>query len=318
MKNVFIIILLGLTTSQIGCKNGKSKITIATSKNMWCSLTLIAVEKNYFDEEGLDATVNYLEAGRFCLDAVLSKSADFGNIVDVNVGYLGFTANENINIICEISRAITSGIIAKKSRGITTPVDLKSKTLAFSSGTTSDIFASRFLLKHGIPTDSISFSKIQPKSIVTNMLAKDGADAASTWEPFLSTIKKQLGDDAIIFEEPDIYTAREFVAIRKDWGKSNKSKIEAFLRAIKKANEFALNHKEEAQTIVAKATNLDIQLVKSTWDKYRIGLGFNRNTIIGDINQIGHDILRQQEYRGKTLPDYRKYLDSTYFSEINK
>ena len=93
-----IIILL------FGCKSEKRKVKLAASKNLWNSIALIAIDQKYFEEEGLDVTVNYLDAGRFCMDAVLSKSADFGNCVDVNVGYLAYSENKNILLINEIFR----------------------------------------------------------------------------------------------------------------------------------------------------------------------------------------------------------------------
>src|ERR1041385_719450 len=251
-KITFITVLLFGTLVLAGCQHSQTKVTLAASKNLWNSLPLIAIDKDFFTEEGLDVTVNYLEAGRFCMDAVLSKSADFGDVVDVNVGYLGYSANKNITLIGEISGTLASEIVARKSRGINTPNDLKGKSLAYSPGTTSDVFARRFLEKYGIPETSLTLSKIQPKGMVAAMIAKDGPDASSTWEPFVSAMSKGLGDDMITFEAPEIYTAREYVAVRTDWGKGHMQEVLAFLKALKNANDYALNHRDDAQQIVAK------------------------------------------------------------------
>lgn len=295
-----------------GCQGAHPKITIAASKNLWNSVPLIALDKGFFAEEGLDVTANYLDAGRFCMDAVLSKSADFGNVVDVNIGYLGYSKNTNVLLINEISGCLASDIVARPSRGIHTPADIKGRSLALSPGTTSDIFARRFLRKYGISIDSIKLVKIQPKGMVPAMAADDGPDAASTWEPFVSSIKKARGTDVITFEAPDIYTAREFTAVRADWAKDNKDVIAAYQRALKKAYDFSQSHVEEAQAIVARLTGLTPDVVKAAWAPYQITFTYDKAKYLREITQIGQDIQEQPEYKGQGVPDYSKFIDDSY------
>lgn len=315
MKKAIVVILIALVGFS-SCQQQKQKVTLAASKNLWNSLALIAIDQKYFAEEGLDVTVNYLDAGRFCMDAVLSKSADFGNVVDVNVGYLGYSPNKNVILINEISGCLASDIVARKSRGVASPQDLKGKSLAYSPGTTSDVFAHRFLAKYGISTDSIKLVKIQPKAMVAGIVASDGPDASSTWEPFVSSMRKGLGDDVVTFEAPEIYTAREFTAVRTDWAKENKAVVVSYLKALAKANEFISSHKEQAQAIVAKMTGLDIDIVKSSWEPYQITFAFDKEKYLKEITQIGSDISAQDEYKGKPTPDYSAFLDDSYFKAI--
>jgi len=315
MKRTLTLCLLAVIFVFAGCKDEKKKATLAASKNLWNSVALIAIDKGYFEEEGIDLTVHYMDAGRFCMDAVLSKSADFGNVVDVNVGFLAYSQNKNVLLINEISGCLASEIVARKSRGISKPNDLKGKSLAFSPGTTSDVFARRFLIKHGISEDSIKLVKIQPKGMVAGMIAADGPDASSTWQPFVGSMRKGLGDDIVTFSAPEIYTAREFTAVRTDWAKENEELVVSYLKAIKKANDYATKNKIEAQKIVAKMTGLDLTVVQSSWDSYQITHAYDRAKYLKEITQIGQDISRQAEYKGKPVPDYSIFLNDSYFQK---
>lgn len=319
IKHFGIILLLCSLIICVGCKQNKqinqplTKVTLATSKNMWCTLSLIAYEKNYFKEEGLDVDVKFLEAGRYCMDAVVSGSAEFGNVVEVNVAYLGFTGNENISIVGTIVTSTSSAIVARKSSGIKKPEDLKGKKLALSPGTTSDIFAHRFLTKYNLKTNDVDIRKIQPLAMQGAIVAKE-VDAASTWQPFVYNICKVIGDDAIIFKEPEIYVGYENIAVRTDWAKKNPEVVKSFLRAIEKAENFVRNNPDEAQKIISNIINLDLEIVKATWDEYDIALVLDDKKLVSDIKAIGQWIIQSQEgYSNKPLPDYAKYIDRSYF-----
>ena len=208
---------------------------------------------------------------------------------------------------------MASNIVARKSRGINIPADLKGKSLAYSPGTTSDVFAHRFLAKYGISIDSVKLIKIQPKGMVPGIIASDGPDAASTWEPFVTSMHKGLGSDFISFNAPEIYTAREFTTVRSDWAKQNKDVVTAYLKALKKANDYAVSHKAEAQAIVAKMTGLTLDVVREQWEPYQITFKYDKEKYLQEITQIGKDISKQEEYKGKSVPDYSIFLDDSYY-----
>ena len=323
MKKLNILIFLSLILL-IACNysnsNKQKKVTqvsFATSKNMWCGLGLIAYDKGYFKGEGLDVKISYLESGRYCLDALVSNSTDFATIVEVNISYFGFTGNKSIIDIASLVSSTSSGIIALKSRGINKPEDLKGKKLAFCPGTTSDIFANRFIEKHGVKATEVNFQKIQPLAISSAVIS-GSVDAASTWDPHIYNISKSLGKDAIVFRDPDAYTGYLTLAVRKDWAYANKETVISFLRALKKADLFAKEHKEEAQVIVSQMINLDIEVVKATWDLHNMELKLDKDEMLKAVNLQGIWINQtMEEYKGKAIPNYTEYFDSKFIDELN-
>ena len=311
---LFLVLLIST-----GCQRGTkqpAKVTLATSKNMWCALSLIAYEKGYFKDEGLDVDLKYLEAGRYCMDAVVSGSADFGNVVEVNVAYLGFTGDENNCIIGTIVSSTSSAVVARKSSGISRPEDVKGKRLALSPGTTSDIFANRFLAKYKYTNRDVDVRKIQPLAIQGAVVAKE-VDAASTWQPFVYNISKALGDDAVIFKDSTIYIGYENVAVRRGWAAKNPQTVTSFLKALRKAESFVKDNVSESQTMISRAINLDSAIVKATWGEYNMSLTMDDGTLTDAIGSIGRWIQTQEGYVDKPLPDYHKYFDRSYFDAMN-
>lgn len=161
MKIFFIITLAMLATisSLPGCKQSANhqsadmpKETSATKVNLtapqtaYSIPTIIALEKDFFKENGLDVTVNYVKTGKIAMDDLLAGKADFSNIVETNIAFAGFN-NAPITVLCNFEKVYDGVIVARRDKGITKPQDLKGKKLGIILATTSQVFADRFLEK---------------------------------------------------------------------------------------------------------------------------------------------------------------------------
>ena len=293
-----------------------TKVRLAIGKNVWGALGHLAHGKGFFKKEGLNVEMNYIQGGRFALEAVLSGSAEFGGIVEVNIAYIAFQGIHNFIIPANIVSSTSSAIIARKSAGITKPSDLKGKRLALSPAMTSDIYARRVLSKYGMTEKDVELVKVMPLAMQGIMVAK-GADAASIWQPFVYNIARQLGDDAIIFKDPDVYTGYEMYAVGRDYAAKNPEIVKAVLRASRAAENFAKSNPKEAQEIVAREIRLDVEIVKEIWPEFDMRVELDKPRMTADVTRIGKWILETQpDYRGKPLPDYAQYFDPTYLDAL--
>lgn len=309
------VVLVVRNKSGSGPTEPMSKVTLAASKNPWTSLALIADAKGFFAHEGLDLSIAYQDGGRYCMDALVSKSAEFATIVEVNVSYLGFTGNKNVAVIGSIVESTSTGIIARKSAGIQSAKDLRGKTLAFSPGTGSELFAIRFLEENGIQPDEVEMRKMQPKAIQGAMVANE-VDAACTWDPFIENSRRALGNDAITFFDPDVYLGYMHVAVRRDWAAEHREDVTAFLRAVKRAGEFVTADPSEAQRIVAEKAAMDLDLVKSIWSLFRFGLSMDPKNGAGTAEGVAALIkANNPDFSDKPMPDYSLYFDDQFFHE---
>jgi NitT/TauT family transport system substrate-binding protein len=301
-----------------GSPKSLGKVRLATSKNAWCALSLIALSKGFFAREGLEVEPQYLQSGRYCLDALVSNSAEFANIVEVNVAYFGYTGNSTVSVVGTVVSSTSSAIVARKSSGITVPADIKGKRLALSPGTTSDVFAHRFMDKHGLTASNVQLVKIQPLAMQGTMSGR-GADAASTWQPYVSSIGRVLGDDFVVFKDPDIYVGYELLAVQKTWAAQNDAIIKAFLRANRAAAAFIRDNPAESQRILATELNIDLPLVQEMWSEFTFSLSLDKTVMVHSVATIGEWIGQdQQEYKGQPLPDYQTFFDDSFMQSIGK
>ena len=300
-------------------KNKNWNISLTASKNIWSALPIIAKQKGFFEEEGLDVSINYVQTAKFSMDALVAGQSDFAAVVDVNLAYLGYTGNINVSTVATIVEAYDGAIVARKNEGILSPSDLKGKSIGILQGTTSQIFADRFLVKHNLSANDVKIVNLSPISIQTS-ISQGKLDAGSLWQPFIYNISGFWGDDnVIIFNDPTVYTGYMNIAIKKDWGEHNKDKVLSFLRALKKAETYISNNKNEAQQTISDEIGLDLFIVKKIWSEYKFNLNLNKPILLEQIVAESKWIKETQKgFHSKELPDlYEQYIDSSFLAQIS-
>ncbi len=309
---LILAIILGGCDQKTKEPEGSAKVSLATGKNVWCSLLLVAEEKGYFEKEGLDLTLNFQDAGRYCMDALLSKSVDFAAVVEANVGYIGFTGNKSPRVIAQIV-ASSCGIIARRSNGIEKESDLRGKRIAYVPATGAEPFLYRFLEKHNIPLQEVTLRKMQPKALQPALVAGD-IDAAATWEPFIYNCMKAMKGDAVEFRDPNAFTGYMMLAARQEWISENKATVQAVLRALHKAEEYVANHPTETQALLAQMLDMDIKDVQGIWPYFEIKLRMDKQALLQAIRFVGENArATDSAFADKKLPDYNEYVDESYF-----
>ncbi len=326
MKQIILknnVFLIGLTLlfiiTVVSCKqDDRPNVSVAIGKNIWCSLTMIAEEKGYFDEAGIDVNIFFQDAGKYCMDALIANQVEFANVVEVNVAYLGYTGNQDVKVIGSVVESTSCGIVTPKSKNIETPQDLIGKSLAFSPGTGGELFAYRFLENNGISRDQVIIRKLQPKAIAPAIVSGD-IDAASSWEPYIYATVKGLKGEAVVFRDPKAYTGYMFLAVKKKWANNNKFAINAFLEGLIKAAEFVSNNAEESKNLLAQKLRVELDLVETIWPYFNIELSYNKEKMLNATTQVGV-LVRETEssLENKPVPDYSLYFVTSYFDQLPK
>ena len=133
-----------------------------------------AINKGYFEEQGLDIKLYAFQDGPTEINAMESGSID--------VAYIGPGAHKlciqgQASIFCFSHLGNADCVMGLKSHGVNSLKDLKGKKVAYASGTASETILKRALSSVGLTMDDI--------------------EAAGS--PSSSTIVSELGDDAQIF-----------------------------------------------------------------------------------------------------------------------
>ena len=230
-----IAVLLALSCMLIGAAAVAETLNIAYMPNygsLWSVET--AINKGYFEEEGL--TINLVE---FADGPTIIAAMESGSI---DMGYIGQGAHK----LCINGRAsifalshISNGDALIGGKGITTVEDLKGK-------------------------DDIKAMDMDASAIVTAMLS-GGVDACATWSPNSLKILEEMPDatkltDNMTFSDTTVSLA-SWICMPK-YGEENHDLLVRFTRALFKGMDYSANeHYDEVSEWVSKQTATDYESV---------------------------------------------------------
>ena len=240
------------------------------------ALVMVAKDKGFFEQAGLDVEIKEFAAGKLALQALLGGSLDFsvsgdvppllailqGNSLVVPAQVVGSTVNE-------------VRVVARKDGDLNTAEDYfksKKRKLATSFGGGPEFFTYEFLNKLGVGKDQIEILSQQPNDMPT-AIASGGVDAIAVFDPFAYFAEKELGGESLTFTDKDIYSEL-YVLEASPAIKQNPVVLNKFLSALLKAEKFVSDNPDESKDIVAKYAKLDRATVDKVWGNadYRVVL----------------------------------------------
>ena len=228
----------------------------------------VAQEKGYFSDAGLDIEiVQPPEDGAEML--VGANKAQFG--VSFQDSMLPAVVGDNkmpIEAVAAVVQHNTSGIVSIAGKGMDRPKGLEGKKYA-----TWDLPIEKATLKQVIEADGGDFSKVEliPSTVTDEVSALKSGTVDAIWIFYgwagVAAEVAGLKTDYFAFKDIDpVFDYYTPVIIgNTDWMKANPDAAKAFLSALKKGYEFAIDNPDEAADILLKnAPELDEKLVKAS------------------------------------------------------
>ncbi len=247
--------------------NGLEKVTFVLD---WTPNTnhtglYVALEKGYFEEAGLDVEiVQPPEDGAVVL--VASGKAQFG--VSFQDSLAAALTGDNalpVTAVASIIQHNTSGIISRAGEGMDTPKGMEGHTYATWNGAIE-----LATLKEVVASDGGDFDKVEliPSTVTDEVSALKTNSVDSIWIFYawagVKTQLEELETDYFAFADIDpvfdYYTP--VIISGNKYLEENPDTAKAFLSAVSKGYEFAIENPEEAAEILCKAApELDKELV---------------------------------------------------------
>ena len=258
----------------------RERLRIGVTLDVGSALVIIAREKGFLQQAGLDAELKDYPSGARSLEGMFAGDIDVSMPVDVPILLAGF-ARQDFRVFATISSASTyQKIVARKDRGIQSPKDLKGKHIATQKSSAVHYFLHLFLLNYGLSEKDIrlSFKKAEELS---SALASGEIDAFSMREPFVSQAKKLLGDNALVFDAPGLYESTCNLTASASLIKDRPEAIRRMLKAVLRAEDFAENHPQEARRIVAKTLGITDSEVAAEWTKFGMKVSLSHRMLSG-------------------------------------
>ena len=280
IASVSIVLVIFLFSRPQQTSMTTEKITLALGHESLSSLVIIADNKNYFHEQGVDVTIKTFKGGKQALiKGLLSGDADLATSADVPIVFNSFNRND-FKIISTIGSSDNEPrIIARKDKLIKTPGDLTGKKIVTKKGSAVHFFLNTFLAFSGITNDDIELSFTKDGHEMVDLLASGKVDAMSHREPFISEAKNRLGDNAVVFEKPGAYT-KTFNLIATDVAIKNKDEaIKRVLKALLMAEEFSRKHPADTIKIIANSLGITEESLITVWNSIDLSLALDQTLI---------------------------------------
>jgi NitT/TauT family transport system substrate-binding protein len=282
------------------------KITISTSLSTVTGMLLIAQEKGYFGDSGLDVTFKFLPSGNVGVEQVMAGQVDIAAFTEFVLVSGIFAGGESLKCLGAIAAAEDTQVIARKDQGIRQPGDLKGKLIGVFRGSNSEFFLGRFLTFNGLSIKDIKIENLDP-SAMGEALAGGKTDAVMVWEPWANNIMTRLVDETVSWPGQGGQKYYWLLVTTNQLIQARPGVLERLFRALKRAEIFIKNHKEESIGIVAAYIRTPPAVLKSFWSKYEYALSLDQALLIA-MEDEARWMMRHKLTHQTGLPNYLDYF----------
>jgi NitT/TauT family transport system substrate-binding protein len=281
-------------------------LTIASGSPEFSALTLVAQEKGYFLQHGLNVTVRDYPTGVLAINELLSGNADLAYAAEF-VGVSTSFRPADFRIIASTAKSDVISLVIRNDRGITHPSDLKGKTIAFPKGTAAEFFLGRYLTLNRMNIRDVNVRYIAPAEMVTSVVKGD-SDAAIIWEPYVYQIEQQLGKNGTTWPAQSGQRFYWVTYTRDDVIRDRPVMIRQYLRTLDGAETFVYTHEPEAKAILKRRVNMTDDYIENMWRKNRYVLSLDQGLILAMEDEARW--MGEQNMTGGRAPP--SYLDMVY------
>lgn len=273
-------------------------------------LIKVAVDKNFFKEEGIHVVVKEFTAGKFALQALIGGSLDLVSPAEFPVT-LATLNGEKLSILTEVNKTVGGFPMLLRKEGDIFDAQVYFSTkrkIATSVGGGPEFFALDFFKKYDIQPSQYELVSMKPEDLPL-ALANGNVDGIAIYEPFAHFAIQQTGADKIFsIKHDDLYSETIILVGKTDWVFEHEKTVEKFLRALKKSEAFIEDNPEQAMDIVASFTKLDTETLRSIWPAFTLQLGLDKE-LVPTMEQEAQWAKDTGKVPKETVtPDFREFI----------
>lgn len=271
----------------------QTAITIGGNRDPQLGAQIIVAHlKNYFKDEGLDASVSWTDTSGDLLPLMASGSINIAGIGIANLANLVARGVpiRGISSLCDYSG--TQGLVLRPGLTLDSPKGLAGRKFAAPTTSPHEMAIGELGQRYGFDASTVTLARMQPSEGVV-AAARGDVDGVLTYPPFLGRIldmggKLYFTGSATYFDGKEtrlstkdrLLNVRSVLAGNEQWMAANPNTTFAVLRAVMRGNAFITANIEETATMLAT-------FLKSTPDVMLQSLRANVYTMALDDGLLG-------------------------------
>jgi NitT/TauT family transport system substrate-binding protein len=238
---------------------------------------LVARDRGWFAEEGLNAELTAMAGGAEILPALIGGSLDVGTLNVVTHIFAhdqGFRAKAVAGLFVQRRGDPTHGILVRADSPIQNARDLEGKTMATNTLNNIDhIMQQVWVRQMGGDPSRVNFVEV-PFPQQPTVLAQGRVDAIGPSEPFV-TIAQSQGARLLANHYTDVNetTLLAYYGATDDWLARNPDLAQRFYRVTQRADDFLFGDKREMQAAAVQYLQMNPDLA------VRVGYGENQRRL---------------------------------------
>lgn len=248
----------------------------------------VALQKGFFADEGLNVQETFFRSATDELTAFLANKLEVGWFTSGDA-IQAAAKDPSIKMIYLVDYSNGSdGILG---RNISSPQDLKGKTVARENLLFENVLLRAYLEKGGLTEQDIMVKDMTAGDAAVAFAAKR-VDAAVSYEPWLSKGAKEGGGE-VIFSTKDTNLIADVIVVREQTIQNRRAELQGYLRAVDKAVKLINAGDAEAIQITASKMGVSPEEAKAQLTGVKIfdaegnqSIAFNpnhANNVIGNF-----------------------------------
>lgn len=268
-------ILLAFASLVSAFAQDSGTVVLGWAANLQTAPIVVAIEKGFFKDAGLEVKSVRFVSGREALEALLGGQLDLGFMAEFPPT-IGTLRKQPFRVVATLSSYSGNRVISTASAGFSSVKDLEGKKIGTTLGSNNAYFTEIVLKKAGIKATVVN---VAPADIIPALVRGD-IDAGVPFPDFYQKARTALGSnyrDEIIKD----YVAWFVVSASTDLLNKRRGDLKKFLSALIKADEFIHAHPAEAQELLAKQMKglADLAEIKTLWPEASYTVGLNKELL---------------------------------------
>jgi len=305
---------LGLAAAQ--AQNAPLKMTLFGQPSVNNDAIWMAIEKGFYQQEGLDVTYRLFPSGTTAFQAFQTGQGDIVMTGDLPSVQYFFRVKGDYRTIAVIERD-AKGYVVVAGKDIKKPQDLAGKTVATRVGSTGSWFISEYLTKNKVDPKTVTVKNLDTQVLPAALCGGEIA-AFFIWQPVGSRTLEICPDKSHYLSDASGYIQGYLVAgARPEWLASAQGKDTAtrWLRATIKGRDVA--EKDFASVAAYAKAKLDLseKATREQWDTNTRPLALDK-VYYDDFCSLSRWAQKEKateqpiDFRQLTWPDGLKAIDA--------